>query len=420
AVCDKWDLDATVVGKVTEGDRLRVFQGGEMIADMPVKSLVDEAPTYIVEPVRPGHQVDEPLPEDHYRQPDDLGEVLTTLLASPNICSKRYVFEQYDYTVQTDNALWPGGDAAVLRIKGSPTGVALTVDGNGRKCYLDPCRGGRTVVAEAARNLSCVGARPVAITNCLNFGNPEKGPIYYQFQQAIEGMSEACEALGTPVTGGNVSFYNESFGQAVYPNPVVGMMGIIEDTGKIMTHGFRREGDAVLLIGGARPAVDGSEYQLYIHGEVAGRIPDVDLEKEKSLQALVRQAILEEKINSAHDVSDGGLACCIAEAAVAGGMGAMIDLGKAAFAPGAGPALRADLLLFGEAPGAVMVTAAPEQVDGLRVAAEAAAVPLAVIGRVGGKRLVFSDAGAEVINIPIEAAAGAWGDALEKILEAGV
>ncbi|RJQ43536.1 MAG: phosphoribosylformylglycinamidine synthase subunit PurL [Gaiellales bacterium] len=405
--CAKWDLDATVVGKVTDTRRLRVFDGDELIGDMPVTALVDEAPTYVVDTVRPAHEVDEPLAGDHYPEPKDYSEVLTALLASPNICSKRWVYEQYDHMVQTNNALWPGGAAAVLRIKGSDTGIAVTTDGNGRHCYLDPRRGARAVVAEAARNISCVGAEPVAITNCLNFGNPEKGEIYHQFREAVEGMGEACEALGTPVTGGNVSFYNESFGQAIYPNPVVGMMGIVDDVRLIQDHSFKDEGDVILLLGGARPAVDGSEYQLVVHGEVAGRIPDVDLEMEKQLQKLVRAGILEGKIKSAHDVSSGGIACCVAEAAIAGGAGADIELET--------DGLRPDLLLFGEAPGLIVVTVAGADADAFIAAA--GDVPAQRIGRVAGGALRFRADGEELASMPVADAAGAWGSALEKILE---
>ncbi|MEK7818057.1 MAG: AIR synthase related protein, partial [Actinomycetota bacterium] len=340
--------------------------------------------------VRPKHQSDEPLPEGHYEPPADLNETLTTLLRSPNICSKRWVYEQYDHMVQTDNALWPGGEAAVIRIKGRSQGVALTTDGNGRYCYLDPRRGGRAVVAEAARNLSCVGARPIAITNCLNFGNPEKGEIFYQFKEAVEGMAEACEALGTPVTGGNVSFYNESFGQAIYPNPVVGMVGLIEDVSLIMTPGFRDEGDAVVLLGNARPALDGSECQKVIFGETAGRIPDVDLELEKKLQLLVREAILEGLVKSAHDVSAGGLACCLAESAIMGGTGAIIDLK---------PGPRPDILLFGEAPGLIVVTVAERDLEGF--AQLALDLPTEIIGRVGGKRLTISAGGPDLVDVPV-------------------
>lgn len=405
-VCSKWDLDATVVGKVTDTGNLRVFMGEENIGEMPVDALVDEAPTYVVEPVRPGHEVDEPLPEDYYEAPADLGQTLMTLLGSPNICSRRWVYEQYDYLVQTNNALWPGGAAAVLRIKGRKQGVALTTDGNGRYCYLDPRRGGRAVVAEAARNISCVGARPLAITNCLNFGNPEKGEIYNQFKEAVEGMAEACEALDTPVTGGNVSFYNESFGQAIYPNPVVGMMGLIEDVNLIGSTGFRDDGDVVLLLGSARPAVDGSEYQLSVHGEVAGRIPDVDLDLERKLQLLVREGILEGMIRSAHDVSDGGIACTLAESAIAAGKGAVIEIEDGQ---------RPDLLLFGEAPGLIVATVSEKNLESL--AHLAMDMPIRVIGRVEGDRLTIKQNGNELIDVSIADAAGVWENALEKIVE---
>ncbi|MHB1003808.1 MAG: AIR synthase related protein, partial [Thermoleophilia bacterium] len=312
--------------------------------------------------------------------------------------------EQYDHMVQTNNALWPGGSAAVIRIKGSDLGIAVTTDGNGRHCYLDPRRGARALVAEAARNISCVGATPVAVTNCLNFGNPEKGEIAWQFKEAVEGMGEACQALGTPVTGGNVSFYNESFGQAIYPNPVVGMMGIIDDVRAIRDHAFKDEGDVILLVGGGAPAVDGSEYQLVVHGEVAGRIPDVDLDMENKLQRLVRAAILEGKAKSAHDVSSGGIACCLAEGAIAGGTGATVAIESGQ---------RADLLLFGEAPGLVVMTVAPADVEDL---IENGEVPARQIGRVGGSAISITVNSSELVSLPVAEAAGTWGTALEKIM----
>jgi len=405
AICDKWDLDANIIGKVTDTGKLRVFVGEELVADMPVDALVDEAPTYVVAAVRPSHEVDEPLAEDHYRSPSDLNETLTTLLRSPNICDKRWVYQQYDHMVQTNNALWSGAEAAVLRLKGRKSGVALTTDGNGRRCYLDPRRGARAVVAEAARNLSCAGAKPLAITNCLNFGNPEKGEIYYQFSEAVAGMTEACEAFETPVTGGNVSFYNESFGQAIYPNPVVGMMGLIEDVKLVGTPGFKDEGDAILLLGDARPMVDGSEYQLRIHGEVAGRIPDVDLDMEKKLQLLVREAILEGLVKSAHDVSDGGLACCLAESAIDGSRGAVVELPSDQ---------RLDLLLFGEAPGLIVVTVAGKDLE--HFAQLALDLPTKVVGRVEGDRLVIAAGGKDQIDLPVAQASQAWRTALESLI----
>ncbi|MHB1390964.1 MAG: phosphoribosylformylglycinamidine synthase subunit PurL [Thermoleophilia bacterium] len=413
AVCAKWDIDATVIGTVTESQNLRIFSGEELIADMPVSALVDDAPTYVVEPVRPAHQAQESLAADHYDAPADLNATLTALLASPNICSKSWVYQQYDHMVQTNNALWPGADAAVLRLKGRDTGVALVTDGNGRRCYLDPRRGARGVVAEAARNLACVGARAVAVTNCLNFGNPEKGEIYYQFKEAVEGMGEACAALGTPVTGGNVSFYNESFGQAIYPNPVIGMMGIVDDISRIMTPDFKDEGDIIMLLGdatgGSRPALDGSEYQSRILGEVAGRIPDVDLEQEKNLHLLVIKAILEGLVKSAHDVSDGGLACCLAESAMGGGVGAAVEID--AELAGQHP----ETVLFGEAPGLVVVTLAAKNLQAF--AALAGSFPTRVLGLVGGERLSVQLTGAgKVLDLPLGAAVHAWSTALETFM----
>jgi phosphoribosylformylglycinamidine synthase len=411
AVCAKWDLDATVIGRVTDSRHLRIFQGEEIIADMPVSALVDDAPTYVVDAVRPSHMAEEPLSEDHYDPPADLTDTLTRLLASPNICSKQWVYQQYDHMVQTNNALWPGGDAAVMRIKGRKEGVALTSDGNGRRCYLDPRRGARAAVAEAARNISCVGARPLAVTNCLNFGNPEKGEIYWQFREAVEGMGEACEALDTPVTGGNVSFYNESFGQAIYPNPVIGMMGVIDDVTLRATTAFKDEGDLIVLLGDiegtARPAVDGSEYQKVVHCEAAGRIPDVDLEAEKRLQLLVRAAILERLAKSAHDVSDGGIACCVAESAIAGGKGAKVSIA------GSVSSQRPDLLLFGEAPGLVIMTLAENDLG--RLQGMGSGFPITILGKVGGESLIL-EAGGSRIDLPLAEADHVWRTALETLM----
>ena len=230
-VCERWDLDCTVIGAVTDSKMLRIWWHGERVADIPARRLADESPVIRTPSVKPDYIVDEPVAVDDasYPQPEDLGAALTQLLAAPNIASKRWAWEQYDYIVQANTVQIPGSDAAVLRIKGTDRGFAFSNDCNGRHCYLDPYRGAKAATAEAARNLACSGALPVAVTDCLNFGNPEKGEIYWQFEQAIEGMAEACEALDTPVVSGNVSFYNESFGQAIYPTPMVGMLGIFDD-----------------------------------------------------------------------------------------------------------------------------------------------------------------------------------------------
>ncbi|MGD0998782.1 MAG: phosphoribosylformylglycinamidine synthase subunit PurL, partial [Thermoleophilia bacterium] len=272
-VCERWDLDCTVIGEVTDSAMLRVYWHGQRVADIPARRLADEAPVIRTPSVRPAYLVDEPLTpgDDRYPPPPDTAAALLELLAAPNIASKRWAYEQYDYIVQANTVQIPGSDAAVLRIKGTPRGIAFVNDCNGRHCYLDPYRGAKAAVAEAARNLSCAGALPVAVTDCLNFGNPEKGDIYWTFEQAVEGMAQACEALDTPVVSGNVSFYNESFGNAIYPTPMVGMLGVFDDVTKHCDARFKNAGDLVALLGpvdGAR--LDGSEYQKVHYGRVEG------------------------------------------------------------------------------------------------------------------------------------------------------
>ena len=274
-VCERWDLDCTVIGEVTDSKMLRIYWHGERVADIPARRLADESPVIRTPSVKPDYIVDEPVAVDDasYPQPEDLGAALTQLLAAPNIASKRWAWEQYDYIVQANTMQIPGSDAAVLRIKGTDRGFAFSNDCNGRHCYLDPYRGAKAATAEAARNLACSGALPVAVTDCLNFGNPEKGEIYWQFEQAIEGMAEACEALDTPVVSGNVSFYNESFGQAIYPTPMVGMLGIFDDVSVHIDGAFKDEGDVVVFLGDDAAWMDGAEYQKIAYGKVGGPHP---------------------------------------------------------------------------------------------------------------------------------------------------
>ncbi len=283
-VCERWDLDCTVIGEVTDSKMLRIWWHGERVANIPARRLADESPVIRTPSVKPDYIVDEPVAVDDatYPRPADLGAALTQLLAAPNIASKRWAWEQYDYIVQANTVQIPGSDAAVLRIKDTQRGIAFSNDCNGRHCYLDPYRGAKAATAEAARNLACAGALPVAVTDCLNFGNPEKGEIYWQFEQAIEGIAEACEALDTPVVSGNVSFYNESFGQAIYPTPMIGMLGIYDDVSIHIDDAFKDEGDVIVLIGAGAAWVDGSEYQKVAYGRVEGRVPDVDLQLETS------------------------------------------------------------------------------------------------------------------------------------------
>lgn len=409
--CVRWDVDCTIVGEVTRTGRLRVFHAGELVGDMPAEALA-EAPTYVVPQERPAHEVDESLDPAAWPAPEaPLDAILLDLMHSPNIASRRWVWEQYDHQVQLNTVVLPGGDAAVLRVKHTGAGLALCTDGNGRHTYLDPYRGGKAAVAEAARNVSCVGAVPIAITNCLNFGNPEKGPVSSQFARAIEGMAEACEAFGTPVISGNVSFYNESFGQAIYPTPVVGMLGLLDDAAAHCVSGFVAEGDVVLLMGDASPALDGSEYQKRWFGRVEGRIPDVDLEAEVVLQGVLRRAVADGMVRSAHDCSDGGPAVTLAECCLQGNVGAQVTLedrlGRASGRP--------DIALFGETPTLVVVSVAPEVSGAFQKLCEGAGVACAVLGNVGGDSLRVT-IGSERIDLSLAALRAAFDSGLPEAL----
>jgi phosphoribosylformylglycinamidine synthase len=300
------------------------------------------------------------------------------MLAHPTLCSRRSVYEQYDHQVGTDTVVLPGADAAVVRIKGTPLGFAATTDCRGRHCYLDPKGGGVTAVAEAYRNLSCVGALPVALTDCLNFGSPEKPDAYYQFASCIEGVAEACEVLETPVVSGNVSLYNEAGSGAVYPTPVVGMLGVFEDVSRRATPGIKREGDAVVLVGDFWPALDGSDYLEVVHGRIAGTPPVPDLMSERAVADAVRRAISAGVVDTAHDLSGGGLAVALTEMALAGeaGIGAEVQL-----LPGS----RQDVAFFGESGGCILLAVPEARLVELEEHLEG--VHYSLIGRTGGEGL---------------------------------
>jgi phosphoribosylformylglycinamidine synthase len=406
-VCERWDLDCTVIGEVTDSKMLRIYWHGQRVADIPARRLADEAPVIRTPSVKPAYLADVPLQvsDGRYPAPPDTAAALLELLAAPNIASKRWAYEQYDYIVQANTVQIPGSDAAVLRIKGTPRGIAFVNDCNGRHCYLDPYRGAKAAVAEAARNLSCAGALPVAVTDCLNFGNPEKGDIYWTFEQAVEGMAQACEAFDTPVVSGNVSFYNESFGNAIYPTPMIGMLGVFDDVAKHCDARFKSAGDVVALLGPVGNArLDGSEYQKVHYGRVEGRVPDVDLALEVELQRVLREGIAAGLIRSAHDCAEGGLAVALAECCIASGVegGALTAapppfLGVALTVPAS--ALRADVALFGEGPSRVVLTCAPADADAL--AALAGGLPLTVLGTVAGDRLHVDIDGAAAIELSV-------------------
>jgi phosphoribosylformylglycinamidine synthase len=406
-IFEKWDLHAEAIGRVTADQRLRVFAGGVLEADVPNRALTDDAPLYDrpwVEPVNPAASEDVlALPP-----PPDLGEALLRLLASPTVASKRWVYRQYDSTVRTNTMVGPGSDAAVVRIKGTNKALALKVDGNGRYCWLDARAGARLAVAEACRNVVAAGATPIGATNCLNFGNPEKPEIMGQLVAAIAGLGDACRALGVPITGGNVSLYNETEGQGIYPTPVLGVVGLLEDASKALTSWFKREGDAVYLLGDTREDLGGSEFLKVVHGKVAGRPPGLDLEQERRLQALVVEAAGAGLLLSAHDPSDGGLAVALAECAFRReepGLGGRFDL------PGH---LRPDVLLFSESPSRMVVTTRDEA--RLRAAAFRHRVPCVGLGTVGGDRLVLLSGTRVFVDLPVARLHEGWMD-LERRLE---
>lgn len=376
-----WGLEATVVGKVTADGNLRLLENGQVVADVPAKLLAD-APVYTPPARRPQYldsvQAFDPLA---LPVPEDLTEVLGGLLESPNIASKRPVYEQYDHMVQTNTVVGPGGDAAVIRIKGTQKAVAFTTDCNPLHCYLDPKTGAAAAVAEAARNLVCVGAKPMAITDCLNFGNPEKPEVYWQFVQCIDGMVEACQALNIPVISGNVSFYNETNGEAIYPTPVVGMAGLIEDVSRIVPSGFQREGHLIVLLGETLPELGGSQYLRCVHGLEKGAPPRLDLTREAALQSLCLKAIDQGLIQSAHDCSEGGLAVAAAECCFDRGLGAALHLHDMTGHKAA--------LLFGESNSRVLASVDEKDLHSLMGLASAAGVPCQLIGRVEGSRLTI-------------------------------
>jgi len=398
----RWGLPCSEMGRVTGDGLVRIRDARKTIAEVAVNLLM-EPPMYTCAVRKPSWlkklQAFDPgsLPD---LRPEDAGRVLLRLLASPNIASKEYVYRQYDHQVMINTVLGPGGDAAVLRVKGTKKGLALVADGNGRYCYLDPYRGGALAVAESARNLACVGAEPLAITDCLNLGNPERPDVYYQLKEVIRGMAHACRVLGIPVISGNVSLYNETRGQAIYPTPVVGMVGLLEELEKRADHAFKKEGDVVFLLG-APGSLAGSEYMELVHGQVAGR-PGLDLALEKKVQRCLREAVKRGLLNSAHDVSDGGLAVALAECSIAGNTG---------FKGAVETRGRLDEFLFGEGGARVVVSVPPAKASTLRRLAGSYKVSVSELGAVGGDGIALGP-----IHVPVAGIAQAWRGGLEGAL----
>jgi phosphoribosylformylglycinamidine synthase II len=391
AIFKKWDLDAAVVGRVTEDGVMRIRHHGQTVVELSIAPLVESAPVYHRPIQEPAYFSElNRLKLDSIPTPSDFNQVLERLIGGANLSSRRWVWEQYDHMVMTNTVVLPGSDAAVLRLKESESleesrkGLAVTTDCNSGYCYLNPHEGGKIAVAEAARNIVCTGAKPLAITDCLNFGNPEKPEVMWQFSEAIAGITEACLALGTPVIGGNVSFYNETKGEAIDPTPTIGMVGLLENIDHHATQYFKKEGDVVVLLGETLEELGGSEYLKVIHNKHLGPIPHIDLEKEKSVQSCVLEAIQKGWVNSAHDLSEGGLAVALAECCISGPQGpqgAVVELKTS---------MRPDALLFGESQSRILLSVDPSNLEPLFALAMRYNCPAVKIGTVGGDRLVIS------------------------------
>ncbi|HEY3302234.1 MAG TPA: phosphoribosylformylglycinamidine synthase subunit PurL [Candidatus Binatia bacterium] len=407
-IFQRWDLDAVVIGKVTKDRTFRALFNGVEVARIPVAALTSAAPVYQRPAERPV-ALDEiqRLNLDEIPAPANLETALKLLLDSPNIASKEWVYRQYDHLVRSNTVVGPSADAAVIRIKGVKQGLALTVDGNGRYCFLDPYVGGILAVSEAARNLAAVGARPIGLSDCLNFGSPERPEVMWQFSQVIEGMRAACAALGVPVVSGNVSFYNETDGVPIYPTPTIAMVGLLPRVERHVTPWFKTVGDVIVLLGRTREELGGSEYLKIVHGLVKGTPPWIDLRLERAVQQACINAIEKGIVRSAHDVSDGGLAVALAECSISGPdkpLGARIELREM---------MRGDALLFGESQSRIVVSVREKDLARLRQIAAEEGAPMQVLGEVGGSRLSIQS----LVQLPVEEMRSIWVHSLERRLK---
>ncbi len=419
-ICKKWDVDAAVIGRVTNDGVLRVKEKGVVVAEVPARALTDNAPTYERPADAPAYQdALQSLPLELVPEPKDCNAVLEALLTSPTIAHKGWVFEQYDHMVQTNTVIRPGSDAAVLRIKGTDKALAVTADCNSLHCVLNPYTGAASAVAEAARNLVCAGARPLALTDCLNFGNPERPDIMWQFILAVEGIADACKALQIPVVSGNVSFYNETRGLSIYPTPIIGMVGLLDHVEQAVSQGFKAEGDAILLLGETGEDLGGTEYLRAVHHREQGTPPVLNLEREVALQRAVLQAVEQGLVRSAHDCAEGGLAVALAESCLSatnGPLGAEIVLDR--------HGLRRDSLLFGESQSRIILSVKPANREKIEALARQEGVPCSVLGFVRGQRLMISirddrDRTALWIDRTCDKLDTMWRGALRAALETG-
>ena len=422
----KWDLDAVVVGRVREHHNMRVMHNGETVADIPVSSLTDEAPLY-QRPMRAyvfGPQASDGRSQSvsaSSSQTGDWNDALLKLMATPNLASKQHVYRQYDHMVRTNTAVLPGADAAVVRIKETRRALAMTLDGNGRYCAANPREGAKLIVAEAARNVVCVGARPLAITNCLNFASPERPDVMWSFSEVIDGMGEACRVFNTPVVSGNVSFYNETEGKGILPTPVIGMIGLVEDVRRVVQQGFKQEGELIALLGTTNDDLSISEYAATIEGKSTeqmisdGAVPKIDLNTEASVQAVCLEAAEGGLLASAHDCSDGGLGVALAESCFSSlnhsAIGADVSLDDS---------LPAASSLFSESPSRIIISFPESSRAPLQEIAERLKCPFKVIGKARGSRLRITHGEQEAVSMEIQQLEKAWRSSLSKRLEAEV
>ena len=408
ALFDKWDLDAAVVGEVTDTPVVRIFDNGNPVVNLPVELVVDGA----LDLKRPTKKPEYLKEVDHVNlgfipEPARGEEVLKKLLSSPNIANKHWVYEQYDHMVRLNTLGLPGSDAAVLRVKGSQKALALSVDCNSRYCYLDPFHGAQIAVAECVRNIACSGGDPIGLTNCLNFGNPENPEIMWQFEQAVSGMGEACKFFDIPVVSGNVSLYNETSGEAIYPTPTVAVVGLLEDRSFHTTQWFKEDGDLVALIGLTMEEFGGSEYLKIMCDRVEGKPPHLDLRLAQSVNKLCLGLIRKKLLASAHDCSEGGLAVALAESCMSHPLapkGASLSIDST---------VRNDAFLFGESQSRILISFSAKNRLAVEAKAKAMEVPFTVIGKVGGDSLIVNINGKEFIREEVSHLKQLWFGALE-------
>jgi phosphoribosylformylglycinamidine synthase subunit PurL len=398
--CERWQTGAAAIGEVTDTGRIRVMRGDDVVGDVPVSALIDACPLYDLEPEQPGDWLyGNQVSLDRDADPNG---VLTALLASPSVASKRWVFEQYDSVVQSRTLRRPeSADAAVLKLDETGAAIAVAIDGNGRRVACDPYRGTIEAVLECAQNLACVGAEPLGLTNCLNFGNPEKPHVAWQLDRSVQGLADACAALRVPVVGGNVSLYNETESGPIYPTPVIGMVGELPDPGRAAGIALR-EGDAIALVGPFAPSLAASQLAK-LRGDLANGLPGVMLEPVRAAIELVRDAVRAGTVSCAHDVSDGGLACALAECAISGGVGVRVDLDRLVELRGAS----GEACLFGEGPGGFAVAGAAAELRAIAAKGVELGIDVLPIGEAGGDRIEISAAEAEV-SLSLAAAEQAW------------